>query len=115
MKSNITVNEALQFFGRAPDEVKKGAVEIVKAYLSVYKLDEAKTKEERNLMVDGFAFAIYNAGRIDGIRSERAHRKQKAAPLRPDPFEEVAREQLCAKAVLEQMAEPAAEDKEGAA
>ena len=74
MKTRITVNEAIRLVPHTPVPIANNAVAIVEAYVRSRKLSEAEG-EERDIIAHSLIWALYNAGRIDGIRSERARRR----------------------------------------
>ena len=74
MKTHITSKEALQLVPHTPVAVANNAVEIMVAFVRSQKFSQAEG-EERDIIAHSLIWALYNAGRIDGIRSERARRR----------------------------------------
>ena len=74
MKTNITPKEALQLVIHTPVPVANNAIEILTAFVRSKTFSEAEG-EERDIIAHSLIWTLYNAGRIDGIRSERARRR----------------------------------------
>lgn len=72
MKTYITPNEAISLVQYTPKLVASNAVGVAAAIANIVRIQ----KEERTKNAHILAWALYNAGRIDGIRSERARRKR---------------------------------------
>lgn len=74
-KINITPEEALRVMKYAKAPAVENALDIAENYFTRYKISKAKTEKDQKVVFNALLLTLYNAGRIDGIRSERARRK----------------------------------------
>ncbi len=73
--ANITPKEALKLVRYIPIYAARNAADVMTEHLLTYRLQNAKDEQERELIGNSLFMTIYNAGRIDGIRGERARRR----------------------------------------